>query len=157
MLFRSTDRTKLELGDDPSRDGIYYMTFNVVNTGSTDASYNLDSIVMTDSIDYNGRILEKAYLLEASQRNYIVENGTYEDGILTVEANSVAKVKVSIFLTDEDKTYLDSTFANGMYVEGYITLDSIDSNIDLSIPWLAFYGDWDDAPDRKSTRLNSSH
>ena len=69
-----------------------------------------------------------------------------EDGILTVEANSVAKVKVSIFLTDEDKTYLDSTFANGMYVEGYITLDSIDSNIDLSIPWLAFYGDWDDAP-----------
>lgn len=76
------------------------------------------------------------------KENYIVENGTYEDGILTVEANSVAKVKVSIFLTDEDKTYLDSTFANGMYVEGYITLDSIDSNIDLSIPWLAFYGDW---------------
>ena len=146
LSVTGTDRTKLELGDDPSRDGIYYMTFNVVNTGSTDVSYNLDSIVMTDSIDYNGRILEKAYLLEASQRDYIVENGTYEDGILTVEANSVAKVKVSIFLTDEDKTYLDSTFANGMYVEGYITLDSIDSNIDLSIPWLAFYGDWDDAP-----------
>lgn len=152
-----SDRAKLELGDDPSRDGIYYMSFDVVNTGTTKLSYNLDSIVMTDSVDDAGRILEKAYLLEASQRDYMVENGTYENGVLTVDANSVAKITVRIFLTDDDKAYLDNNFVNGMYVEGYITLDAVDHNIDLSIPWLAFYGDWDDAPIFDSTYYDETY
>lgn len=34
-----------------------------------------------------------------------------------------------------------------MYVEGFVTLTDKDSaGVDLSLPYLAFYGDWTDAP-----------
>ena len=51
-----------------------------------------------------------------------------------------------INLSNEDRTHLDQ-FPNGMYVDGFVNLYSQDANgIDLSIPFLAFYGDWLKAP-----------
>ena len=66
---------------------------------------------------------------------------------VTVGANSSAEITVEIALSDSDKSYLDTSFANGMYVEGYITLKaSGGSQNGLSVPYLAFYGDWTQAP-----------
>ena len=54
---------------------------------------------------------------------------------------------MKIKLTDSDKKYLDNSFANGMYVEGYITLKATSgTDVDMGIPYLAFYGDWTKAP-----------
>lgn len=50
-------------------------------------------------------------------------------------------------LTAEDKAYLDKNFKNGMYVEGFVELESLNADkIDLNLPYLAFYGDWTAAP-----------
>jgi hypothetical protein len=66
---------------------------------------------------------------------------------LTVEAGESAKVTVKITLGDKDKKYLDASFLNGMYVEGYITLTAESgTDVDLNVPYLAFYGDWNKAP-----------
>lgn len=54
---------------------------------------------------------------------------------------------VTLTLTAADRTYLNQNFENGIYVEGFVCLDSKDEGgVDLSIPYLAFYGDWTEAP-----------
>lgn len=53
-----------------------------------------------------------------------------------------ATVHATIKLNDEDKNYIENNFENGMYVEGFVLLDGA---VDLSIPVLAFYGNWTDS------------
>ena len=149
LLVEGIGKTKLELGDDPTRSGVYEMEISVVNISASAQSYRLGNITMTESVsaaepEY---VAEIAYLLSNSSEYSVVSGGTLTDGVLTVGAGETAKVKVKLTLSDADKSYLDSTFENGMYVEGYLTFDNTDENgVDLNAPFLAFYGNWGDAP-----------
>lgn len=70
-----------------------------------------------------------------------------EDTVLQVAAGESAQVSVTITLTEEDKAYFDTYYENGGYVEGFTFLTAKNENgVDLSLPYLAFFGDWDDAP-----------
>ena len=147
------DKTKLELGDDPSKNGVYEMSFTVQNFGKNTLSYDLGAFVMTEGVSEtltnHGQttVTEAGYLLGAAFEVVSVSGGTLSDKNLTVNAGSEAKVTVKITLTDADKQYLDSSFENGMYVEGFITLTATaGTDINMSVPYLAFYGDWTKAP-----------
>ncbi|MCO7175053.1 leucine-rich repeat protein [Sporolactobacillus kofuensis] len=64
-----------------------------------------------------------------------------------VEANTSEDVTLTLKLSDEVKKELQTQFTNGIYVEGFIGLKSEDSKgIDLSLPFLGFYGDWGNLP-----------
>ncbi|MBP5298083.1 MAG: S8 family serine peptidase [Lachnospiraceae bacterium] len=65
-----------------------------------------------------------------------------KEQVIAVKGNDREKVNVTINLTNDDKNYLDTNFENGMYVDGFVQLDG---KIDLSIPFLAFYGNWSDS------------
>lgn len=66
---------------------------------------------------------------------------------VTVPAGETVEVTVTVTLGDEAKAYLDENFENGIYVEGFITLTSTtEGQPDLNVPFLAFYGDWTQAP-----------
>ena len=70
-----------------------------------------------------------------------------EETVFRVAAGSTADVTVSITLNDEAKTWLDTYYPNGGYVEGFTFLTALNSgSVDLSLPYLAFYGSWDSAP-----------
>ena len=148
------DTTKLELGDDPEKKGVYTMKFAVQNFGSTSLSYDIGAYVMTEGVSdtktNSGKttVTEQGYILSgASVAISNVSGGTLSDKNLTVEAGKTASVTVTITLSDEDKAYLSSSFENGMYVEGYITLTATaGTEVDMSVPYLAFYGDWNLAP-----------
>ena len=148
-LFRDDhNRTKFELGDDPERTGVYEMKVGIKNVSDKSLSYTLGAIVMTESVSTSDPeyVAEIAYLL-SNTTEYIGTNCTIKDGVVTVGAGETAYVTVTIKLSDADKAYLNSTFENGMYVEGYITFDNTDENgVDLNAPFLAFYGDWGEAP-----------
>ncbi|MBQ5386328.1 MAG: S8 family serine peptidase [Lachnospiraceae bacterium] len=58
-----------------------------------------------------------------------------------VEVTDSTKINVSINLSDEDRAYL-AGFENGMYVDGFIY---VNGNVNLSVPFLAFYGSWMDS------------
>ena len=140
-------KTKLELGDDAEKAGVYTMTFDVVNFGTAELTYNLGAYVMTEGVSETKTshgettVTEEAYILEGAK----VEFSTGET--VTVPAGGKTAVTVTITLSDEDKAYMDASFENGMYVEGYIVLDAAnEKTVDLSIPYLAFYGDWTQAP-----------
>lgn len=148
LYVENNSKPKLELGDDPEKEGIYTMEFHVVNTSSEQKSYTLDAIVMTESVSIdNITVAEQSYMLDKAEKEFYV-NGEYTaDGTLTLAAGEDAAIGVTVALTSEEKAYLDANFKNGMYVEGYITLDDAnEAGVDLSIPYLAFYGDWLQAP-----------
>lgn len=66
---------------------------------------------------------------------------------VTVPANETVTLDATITLTAADRTYLNQ-FPNGMYVEGYLYAESTDGDTEqnLTMPILGFYGDWSDAP-----------
>ena len=141
-------KTKLELGDDPTRSGSYTMTVNLKNISDASVSYRVGNIVMTESVSASEPeyVAEMARMLAASSE-YSVEGGSFDGTTVTVEAGKVAKITVTITLSAEDKSYLNQNFANGMYVEGYLTFDNADADgVDLNAPFLGFYGDWGEAP-----------
>ena len=66
---------------------------------------------------------------------------------LSLGGYSSAKITVTLTLSQAAKDYIDANFVNGMYVEGYVRLNSMNADgIGLNLPYLAFYGNWADAP-----------
>ena len=148
------DKSKIELGDDPAKTGVYTLNFSVYNFGSSSLSYDISAIVMTEGIsdtktrDGEYTVNEQGYLLDNGTTVEItsVSGGTLNGNNLTVSAGATADVTVTITISDADKEYL-GRFENGMYVEGFVTLSATaGTEIDLSVPYLAFYGDWTVAP-----------
>ena len=148
------DKSKIELGDDPSKKGIYDLTFSVKNFGDKSLTYDISAYVMTEGVsetktnDGETTVTEQGYILDGAKVELVsVSGGTKKGMSVTVAANSQIDITVRITLSEKDRNYLDTSFANGMYVEGFIVLDSPDENtVDLSAPYLAFYGDWTKAP-----------
>ncbi len=151
LTVDGSNRPKLSLGDDPSRTGVYTLTFNVHNLSGEALSYKLNPIVMTESMSSDGKtVAEKAHMLD-SANVYALEatkgSASINGATVSLGGYSSAEITVTVRLTDEGKSYLNEHFANGMYVEGYVELQSLNSDgINLNIPYLAFYGDWADAP-----------
>ena len=147
------DKPKLELGDDASKTGVYEMSFSIHNFGSGSLSYDLGGYVLTEGVSETktnaGKttITEEAYALAGAIEIVSVSGGTVNGKNITVAGGKDAKITVKITLTDADKKYLNDSFENGMYVEGYITLTATaGTEIDMSVPYLAYYGDWTVAP-----------
>ena len=144
-----TDKTKLELGDDKTKTGVYELVFDLVNYGDAAKTYDLSTLTMTETVASDGRtVAEHAYMLDALCSFAYTVNGLQSEGRITVAAGESVKIGVTVTLGSEARSYLDANFKNGMYVEGFVRLvdTASDNAIDLSIPWLAFYGDWSDAP-----------
>lgn len=149
LYVENTSKPKLELGDDPDKTGFYEMEFHVKNMSSNTKTYTLGTRVMTESVSIDGiTVAEQAYMLDDAKKTYYINGVRSDSGVVTLGANEDVTIKVSIALTSAQKDYLDSNFENGMYVEGFITLTDADTNngVDLSIPYLAYYGNWLDAP-----------
>lgn len=74
-----------------------------------------------------------------------IEGGSYDcSELVIVPANSTKKVTVTITLSEDDKAYLDEIFPYGSYVEGYVEFYN-DTGV-THATYLAFYGDWTEAP-----------
>ena len=148
------DTAKLELGHDPEKTGVYEMSFSVDNFGDKDLSYTIGSYVMTEGVSdtktNSGKttITEEAVLLEGAVLEVIdTEGGTVKGNKLTVKAGECADVTVKLTLSDSNKEYLDTSFENGMYVEGFITLTAEKgTKVNMNVPFLAYYGNWLVAP-----------
>ena len=148
------DKSKIELGDDPEKEGVYTLKFSVNNFGTTALSFDLSAQVLTEGVSdtktAHGEttVTEEAYPLSGATVTVDkVDGGTQNGMSVTVDGGKTATVTMTITLSDSDKKYLDDSFENGMYVEGFVLLTAtVGTEIDLSIPYLAFYGDWTEAP-----------
>lgn len=134
-------KPKIELGDDPNKTGVYEFSFTVNNISEHAISYRPEVYVMTESLSTDERtVAEKAYMLTENCNITVPQS-------VSVPAGGSVTVQVKIELNKTAKDYLDKTFANGMFVEGYVRLNDPNKNeVGLGIPYLAFYGDWMKAP-----------
>ena len=147
-------KAKIELGDDKAKNGVYQMTFDINNISNSKVTYDISSLVLTEGVSttYTSHsdttVTQNAYKLSgATIKVDSISNGTNSGNTVEVESKNTAKVVVTITLSDSDKEYLNKSFKNGMYVEGYIMLNAKNSTTtNLSIPYLSFYGDWTKAP-----------
>ncbi len=150
------DRTKLELGDDAKKTGVYEMYLNVVNTSTNSLKYTLDVLGMTESVSTadDDFVAERSQLLNGSVKVEALSanNGSVSGNIVTVNGKSgagatpnVLKLKVTYTLSQADKDLIENSFPYGMFVEGFVTLKA-EGEVDLNVPFLAFYGDWTQAP-----------
>ena len=135
------DRPKIELGDDVGEKGVYELTFQVHNLTNTEQTYTLGGTVQTDAVEptiYQGRSI-----LQSTGLPYLLE-AEIAPQTITVPQKGTTTVNTSITLTEKDRTYLTTNFPNGGYVEGFVTLTAQDSTEipRLSLPYLAFFGDW---------------
>ncbi len=144
---KTMSTSKLELGDDAKRAGVYTMTFSLVNISDETLSYKLGNYTMTESLSADKKyVAEMAYMLGSSAEYSVKSGGSINGDVVTVQGKQTAEITVKITLSDADKAYLNESFVNGMYVEGFITLASQNQGVDLNVPFLAFYGDWAQAP-----------
>ena len=66
---------------------------------------------------------------------------------ITVQPGETVTVYVTVALTDADKAYMDENYPNGIYVDGFVRLYAkSEGAVDLSLPFMGFYGDWSQAP-----------
>ncbi len=151
LSVEGSNKAKLSLKDDPTRKGEYVMKFNITNLSAESLSYNINPIVMTESMSSDGKtVAEKAYMLSPSS-TYAVKaksgQAFVSGSAISLGGYAEAEITVTVKLSAEDRNYLNTNFINGMYVEGYIELQSYNADkINLNIPFLAFYGNWEDAP-----------
>ena len=147
-------RPKLELGDDEEKTGVYEMQFKLTNFGDKELSFSVNHEAMTETLANDKMtVSEQAHMFEHSTTEWLV-NGDKVDGVITAKAGATLDIKVTLTLDKTAIDYLEAAdkkgnvyFENGMYVEGFLQLlSSTDGQCDLSIPFLAFYGDWEAAP-----------
>lgn len=138
-------RPKAELGD--SADGYFSkeFTLTVHNVSDSALTYDLSAIPLTAETvlvqDYNGEaqlcISEHSRVMPANELEVL-----FSQSSVTVPAGGTAQVTVKLLLTEEGEAAL-ADFTNGTFLDGFIVLESQNADkIDLSVPYLGFYGDW---------------
>ena len=126
----------LNLGDDVARNGSYDLTFHARNMGKDAARYDVSVIAMSPAVlEQDG----KTYMSSHDEALDVTVSG---DKTVTLAAGATGGVKVSVSLSQSQKAKLDTAYENGIYVEGFVVLTAKDGGADLSIPFLAYYGDW---------------
>ncbi len=144
------NRPKVELGDDPARNGDYTITFKVTNKfGSSALNFTLDYEFMTETLSSDKlTVAEQAHLLTDSTAVWEVNDKEVAAGeTVSVAANETKTITLKLTLGKEGREYIEESFENGMYVEGFAKLKSTTKGqCDLTLPFLGFYGDWDAAP-----------
>ena len=140
-------RPKAELKDDPKKTGVKTVKFHVKNFGETDLVFKANSILMTETIGPDNKaVAEKARYLSGAAEWKVNGAAVAEGGNITVAQGEDKTIEVKLTLSDDDKKYLEK-FVNGMFVEGFLKLESaVSGQCDLSLPFMGFYGDWKDAP-----------
>lgn len=148
-LGNEKDKTKLELGDDKTKSGVYTLEFVINNISGKSETYSPKTYVMTETLASDLKtVAEKAYMLDDSKITYYVGGSENPHiGDITVGANQSVSVRVIVELSDAAKNYINSSFENGMYVEGFVSMQATgDTKMTIGLPYLAFYGDWTAAP-----------
>ncbi|MGN0484682.1 MAG: leucine-rich repeat protein [Lachnospiraceae bacterium] len=148
-----SDKPKAELGY--NTDGTYSFRFTVNNLSNKEKTYTLDTSVLLEELTKTGCFSQSCKDKNGDGAT-VSYDGVTADNQVTVAANKSADITVSIRLTDDCKAQLKQNFPNGNYVEGFVRLLSEDS-VDLTLPYLGFFGDWQTVPIFDGSVLDDYH
>ena len=139
-------RPKADLGDGTKG---WHFDVTLHNLSGVPATYELSSQALSEiveggfftehSADWRGRGVEIAYSGAAS--------ASAEGATVTVPASGEVTVGVDVTPGSEFASYVADNTPNGTFLDGFVRFSSkTESQPDLSVPYLGFYGDWGKAP-----------
>lgn len=137
-------RPKADLGE--SANGQWSFTITLHNVGDQARSFTPDTAALSDTVA-NG-------LFQQQMRNWTGQGidvgysgDAYDSGSgkVTVPAGGIANLTVSVSCGSEFAAFASENTPNGTFVDGFAMLKSADDGVDLSVPFMGFYGDWSKA------------
>ncbi len=161
--------TSVQTEDVAEQEGLYFMAGTpLALTGTT--AHASANFLLTHDMDGNGVTdSHDAYLISQSKdhtfqtdvdRNETTDSAdvqAYLDALvgldspadldaqsLKVAGGETAEVTVDISLSAEDHDFFQTYYTNGGYVEGFTFLTAQNGGVDLSLPYMGFYGSWDE-------------
>lgn len=140
----------------------FTFTLQAENFGTEDVTYQVDGNVQTDLALFDA---DRGIFINQIESQGVFNAGTaspdapwlgeypidFSTNEITVPAGETVEFTVTVDLTEAvDWFYeqpLNVIFPNGTFVEGFVTLtDVTEVNPTLALPYVGFYGDWDEAP-----------
>ena len=139
-------RPKADLGDGTKG---WHFDVTLHNLSGVEATYELSSQALSEiveggfftehSADWRGRGVEIAYSGAAS--------ASAEGATVTVPASGEVTVGIDVTPGSDFASYVADNTPNGTFLDGFVRFASkTESQPDLSVPYLGFYGDWGKAP-----------
>ena len=139
-------RPKADLGDGTKG---WHFDVTLHNLSGVSATYELSSQALSEiveggfftehSADWRGRGVEIAYSGAAS--------ASAEGATVTVPASGEVTVGIDVTPGSDFASYVADNTPNGTFLDGFVRFASkTESQPDLSVPYLGFYGDWGKAP-----------
>lgn len=148
-----TGKAKLELGDDPNKTGKYTLDALLHNFTDVSKTYTVSVVVQTAKITADNLVMTNETHLLACDSVISVDGNATNVFATASTAGTSNRIKVKLTLSQQAKDYLDR-YPNGAYVEGFLILTDGDG-VQISLPWLAFYGEWDEIPFMDGTAFNN--
>ncbi|MGN1402094.1 MAG: S8 family serine peptidase [Bacillus sp. (in: firmicutes)] len=129
------------------------------NYSEEDVTYNVDASIQTD-LSVDGELGYSASVLEAQKlENVELKVNGADTTEVTIPAGQTVNITVQADLTDAKVVEPglsgdwsatvdpEEAFPNGYFVEGFVTFEDItDTNPVLTVPYVGFKGEWDNAP-----------
>ena len=143
LTMAEQKRPKAELGY--QENGEFQFSFDVHNMSSNEITYQVEVTALTESttLDSNGQKRIAQHSLKLDENEVVINIGKE----ITVLGNTKQTIPVSISLTEMGKARLNEDFPNGIFVDGYVILTPIVGDVaTLSIPFVGYYGDWNNPP-----------
>lgn len=140
-------RPKLSLGDNlESNIGSLEFSsekfyFHIKNVSDTPQTYTLSADLFCDS-DEDGELAWNVKKMTESK--VLFKSGMTDISEITVAPGEDATVSLDIDLSAEDQQYIEGTFENGTFIDGYVYLKS-DSAPNLTLSFMGYYGSWSDS------------
>lgn len=140
-------RPKLSLGDNlESEIGSLEFSaetffFHLRNVSDTPQTYTLSADLFCDG----SKDEELAWnVKKMTESKVLFKSGMTEISKITVAPGEDVIVSLDIDLGSEDQQYIEETFENGTFIDGYVYLKS-DSAPNLTLPFMGYYGSWSDS------------
>ena len=139
-------RPKADLGDGTTG---WHFDVTLHNLGTAPATYELSSQALSEDVDggyftgsstdWRGRGVEIRYSGAAT--------AAAEGATVTVPAGGQATIGVDVTPGDQFAAFATANTPNGTFLDGFVRFASkTESQPDLTVPYLGFYGNWGKAP-----------
>ena len=137
-------RPKADLGE--SANGQWSFTITLHNVGSQDRFFTPDTAALSDTVA-NGLFQQQMKNWTGQGIDIGYSGDAYDSGSgrVTVPAGGIANLTVSVSCGSEFAAFASENTPNGTFVDGFAMLKSADDGVDLSVPFMGFYGDWSKA------------
>lgn len=159
LYDKDSGKVKVELGDDPEREGVYEFGFTLYNMTNQAQSYEMSADVFAQNITeavsapdskYTAEYMSKSTIALSSYAVFSENKVSQKDNIIDVPANGSTYVSVRVVLNEDGKQWIEEHYKNGTYIQAYIFAAPVadaegHTSSVHSIPMLAFYGSWTDS------------